>query len=203
MKSSLLALCLILLLVACSTPPLETSIAPPPQESSSVPSPSSVLSTPEKDYFITEEELGILDSKPVEELYRYLWGNLTPKQYCQILADSTNYRYRVLLIAPDKGVVEALLEDYTGPWAPVLYRHIPYTLADMVQAEADMWDFIKSHPGTPDVDIVVGEEWVEVTDQSNDPNADYSGLRSFAENYPFPDIYLILDYDDTHPTNPD
>lgn len=203
MKRLIVSLCLALFLAlaACSTPP-ETSTAPPPSESSSVPS-SSVSSAPEKDYFITEAEQGILDRKAVEELYRYLWGNLTPKQYCQILADSTNYRYRVLLIAPDKGVVEALLEDYTGPWAPVLYRHIPYTLADMVQAEADMWDFIKSHPGTPDVDIVVGEEWVEVTDQSNDPNADYSGLRSFAENYPFPDIYLILDYDDTHPTNPD
>ena len=192
-----MALCVILLLGACSVPP-ETSTAPPPSEES-----SSVLSAPEKDYFITEEALGILDPKPVEALYRYLWENLTPKQYCYISSSKMDGRYRVLLFAPDKAAVETLLEEYTGPWAPVLHRYVPFTWADKVQAEADMRHFIENHPETPDVEIVVSSEWVEVTDQSNDPNADYSGLRSFAENYPFPDIYLILDYDDTHPTNPD
>ncbi len=66
-----------------------------------------------------------------------------------------------------------------------------------------MQDFIENHPETPEVDIVIDEDGVWVSDQGNDPNADYSGLRSFAENYPIPGIYQILDYADTHPTNPD
>lgn len=150
MKTKLLAMLLaVFLLTACAAPA-------PESESTPLPEPESV-SEPEPEpkdvshYFVEGDADGIEDQEAAENLYWYLKGNLTPKEYCYIhlsdrakdpfSSDDTRL-YFLYLQGMDRAPVEALLRDYDGPWAPIWYEETDRTLYDLMQAEEYVKPFL-------------------------------------------------------------
>lgn len=205
MKIKLIALLtvLLLLLTACAAPAPESESAPPP-ENLSDPEPIDV-----SHYYIEDPEReGIEDREAMEDLYWYLWGNLSPKDYSSIHTwwewkddAHEDHVYSVLFNGPDKAPIDALLRDYDGPYAPVWFNENPRTLFDLKRAEEDIRVFFEEHPETEMVDID-SREWeimcnmvtvMEITDE----------LTAFVENYPVKDIYEIMEYIPEEMINPD
>lgn len=197
-----MALCVILLLGACSVPP-ETSTAPPPPESSSVPS-STSSSQPELNYFVEKvEDNGIEDREAVDALYWYLYENLTPSQYLGVaVSHSALYpieTYLVYFSGPDKAPAEKLLETYTGSWAPVYFEVSHFTQAEMMRAETDAKYFLKMHPEIVNALVIREDLEDSILLLARKPSDD---LEKFVENYPLKDIFWIS-VEDPDLLNPD
>lgn len=160
-------------------------------------------------YYVEDTMDGIQDKEPVERLCWYLLGNLTIKEYCRIEVQkdwsisperTPNY-YTVEILAADKAPIDALLQNYDGPWAPIYFEEVPYSLLDLKRADADLKTFLEEHPEievmsySSDFDkfLSVEAEVVELTDE----------LTSFVENYPIQDIYCIMKYVPEEDWNPD
>jgi hypothetical protein len=184
-------------------PPVSSSAANEPKQDLPVPS-SSETTDPWEDYFVTDRRTdGITDREAVEALCNFLLENLSLDQYCAVSvypgATHPVKTYVVLLFAPDKTVAEKILEDYSGPWAPVLYENCRFSLAELTQAEADIRRFIEDHP-----EIIV-------ENITRDPFEDsvkilvrqpFEELTGFVEKYPMKSIFWISEQD-IRLSNPD
>jgi len=186
-------------------PPLVVS-SPNLDEDSQKLSPASSSSTSEtmQNYFISDRHSeGIADYDAIESLCSFLLENLTSEQYCAISiypgTSSPIKTYVVLLLAPDRTVVDNLLCTYSGSWAPVLFEQSRFSLSELTQAEDDLNQFLEEHseitvvrierePLEDSIGILVREPFDELT--------------SFVENYPLKDIFWIS-VQDLHLSNPD
>lgn len=200
-----MALCVILLLGACSAPPPETSVAPPPSESNSIPSSSTSSSQPELNYFVEKiDGNGIEDREAVDALYCYLYENLTPAQYNTISSSYANYdtTYIVHIVAPDKAPIEKLLNTYSGPWAPVYYESCRFSEAERRRAQLDLRRFLKADQEMERaVSDVFKDEYTDFISVFVKSHPDK--LTAFFENYPNKDIFLVMDWEDPDTLNPD
>lgn len=182
--------------------PLENASAP---ESQSAPSESAPDPDPEPTgisrWYIEDTSLdGIEDEGPVEALSKYLLENLTPKEYgivdpygdidSSLWPGETKWIHSVRVVAPDRAPIDALLENYEGPYAPVWFYQNERTLSDLTQAEKDVKSFLAKHP---EIKVMgMGGSWpqmvfIEVEELSDE-------LTAFAEDYPVKDIYDIVKY---------
>lgn len=180
--------------------PLENASAPEsqsaPSESAPDPEPTGVSR-----WYIEDTSLdGIEDEGPVEALSKYLLENLTPKEYgivdpygdidSSLWPGETKWIHSVRVVAPDRAPIDALLENYEGPYAPVWFYQNERTLSDLTQAEKDVKSFLAKHP---EIKVMgMGGSWpqmvfIEVEELSDE-------LTAFAEDYPVKDIYDIVKY---------
>lgn len=198
MKTKLLAalLALLLLLTACAAPAPEGDGAPP--ESGSDPDPEPVEVS---HYYIEDPEReGIEDREAAKDLCWYLRGNLSPKDYSSVhdtlevkYGDETheNHVYYVDVYGPSKEPIDALLQEYDGPYAPICFHPLERTLLDLWRAEDDWEDFWIHH----EVDLrgFYTNDWefmchsITVTEITEE-------LTAFVENYPVKDIFHIEQY---------
>lgn len=193
MKAKLLAMLLaLLLLTACAAPAPESESTPPSSESASDPEPE-VMDV--SHYYVEGDQEGAEDEEAVKALYWYLWNNLRPSEYTWIRIDGSFYdpekvqQHWVTLTAPDKAPVDALLQDYDGPWAAIHFEQNDITLYDQERAYDDLQVFLDEHPEIRldggEIAKSVGRLVLSAEEISDD-------LTAFAENYPVKGVYLII-----------
>ena len=182
-----------LFLTACAAPAPPPSQSPPPESTppQTEPAPKQV-----PNYYVEDLDDDIEDQSAVDALYWYLYGNLAPKDYTRIVL----YKGLVSLDAMEKAPIDALLQDYDGPWAPIYFSQASFSRVDLMQAEAAIKTFFQEHPGSQLKRLNVFEngtmvyvEVVEITDE----------LIAFVESYPIQGIFEISKFVPEEDFNPD
>ena len=191
LKRTLAAGIILLCAVGCSCTPVEPFSVSAPPENVSIPAQSIPAPKDVSDYY-TED----IDYR-IDALYWYLYSNLAPKDYTSIAL----YKGQVGLDAMEKTPINALLQDYDGPWAPIYFGQTSFSRVDLMQAKAAIETLYEGSQGTQLRRLYVYEggepkvlvEVVEIDDE----------LNAFVESYPIQDIFEISKFVPEEDINPD
>lgn len=196
LKRTLGVVIIFLCAVGCSSMPAEPSPITVPSEN--IPFPAQTAPTPKdvSNYYVDDLDDDTEDQDAVDALYWYLYGNLAPKDYTAIAL----YKGQVALKAMEKAPVDALLQDYNGPWAPIYFCQTSFSRVDLMQAKNAIETLYQVHPGRQlrRLNIYEGESKVQVEVVSIDDE-----LIEFVENYPIQDIFEVSKFVPEEDLNPD
>lgn len=148
---------------------------------------------------------GLTDPAPAEQLSQYFLDHLSSDQYLLIECDDYydigegESRYHVFIWAENIEPFQNLLDSYDGPWTPILFGEVPYSLNDLMKAEADMKAFLEEHPEITYEEMgttrdIVYVDWVK---------DGYEELQQFVDGYPSPELFSITKYVPEEMWNPD